>query len=942
MLTQDSTVNSFALPPGGKTSRAGRARRKPDEAERWALRLLSEQNAIPIYQLAGMLGVYRSDMERFVGEFLQAGWVEARRFITGDDVWVWLTPRGGKLSGTGFKSRPVNYWNLAHWRAINEVRLQIEGSGEALRWICERQLRRDRGGTARGYLPDAVVEIGGQRHAIEVELSEKPAAELREKILVNEQSYHAVVYFTSESVYGLFERLGLMDEEAYPQLKVHRIETEERSLSNPEWRIEGDPSPRSRRFPKIEDLKLSKREVDTLDLLADQGLIPMDQLRRFLDLDAEECELLISSFVRNGLVQRAKPLVDEPNWVWLTGRGVKMSTRDLGVPSPRLGGLEFARAINEVRIQVTKGEEGSMVEWISGRKLHKMREHAGAAPHGAVKIGPEMHAVEVFLTAPERTVLVNRLAQRLGEFDAVAWFYSRHAGTQLENLAKEFKPDRLEVRPLPNVNLPAAPGSLKRQTKRAREQVGNMSPLVWPHLTGDQPVVVYSAGREELPDGALKAIKVAARTGRRPQVLGVWIRRQGSWFYCVQTDIGVYGVLHWSKKWYAVEIDDLSRIAKVSSPHTAERVSVAEYQDEDERLEAELPLHNEVSDELWAELEPIFPGGPPRKCTDAWHSDRAVLCAGIYGLRKDISWERFPQELGYGSGSAIRLRMRSWAQSPGWDRFVEVLKQRLPDARRLNWTRFEATRHHTLPSRRGPKAVRELAEKQDELVIGDALWAELRPHVPERKVDRAGVRPIADRLILSAILFVLRTGINWNDLVPELGLGSSTAVRKRVLMWEQAGELETVIELLREKVPDGDQLDWSRVPSQGPKSRATVEEVRRHKEADGPLYEMDEEIWVELAPLLPKEQKRIRSKKGGGSRRALSDRALVSGAIFLVRFDIPWQHLPRELGYGSPTTVREYVLKWQKLDGWEAFVDALEEKLPDGHEHDWSKLRAKR
>jgi transposase/DNA-binding MarR family transcriptional regulator len=937
MLTQDKTDDSYALPPGGKLARAVRNRRKPDDAERWVLQLLSDQNAIPIYQLAGMLGVYRSDMERYVRDFLQAGWVESRRFITGDDVWVWLTRRGSKLSGTGFQSKPVNYWNLAHWRAINEVRMEVEASGEVLRWISERQLRREKGGSVRGYLPDAVVEIGGQRHAIEVELSEKPAADLREKILVNEQSYHAVVYFASESVCGLFDRLGLKDKEAHPGLRVHKIAADERSLSNPEWRIEGDPSPRSRRFPKIEDLKLSKGEVDALDVLADQGLVPMDQLRRLLDLDAEECELLVSSFVRNGLVQRAKPLVDEPNWVWLTTRGTKLSTRDLGVPSPRLGGLEFARAINEVRIQVTKGEAGSLVEWISGRKLHKMREHAGAAPHGAIKIGPEMHAVEVFLTPPEKTVLVNRLGQRLAEFDAVAWFYSRRAGTQLKNLAKEFKSELLEIRPLPNVNLPAAPGSLKRQPKRVREQVGNMSPLAWPHLVGREPVVMYSASVGELPDGARQAIKVAARTGQKPRVLKVWIRRQGSWFYCAETDIGVYGVLHWSEKWYAIEIDDLSCIAKVSSPHGPELANDSVYQDEDERREAELPLHGEVSDELWKELVAVFPGGPPRGCSETWISDRAVLCAGLYGLRNEIVWERFPRELGYGSGGAIRTRMRGWAQSPGWDRFLEVLKQNLPDARRLNWSRFEATRHHPLPSRRGAKAVRELAEQQDELVIGDALWAELKPRLPRRKVDRAGVRPISDRLVLSAILFVLRTGINWKELVPELGLGSSTAVRKRILMWEQAGELEGVVELLREKVPDGDQLEWARVPSQGSKSRATVEEVRRRKEADGPVYEMDDELWAELEPLFP------RGKESGkrDGRRVLSDRALLSGAIFLVRFDIPWQHLPRDLGYGSPTTVREYILKWQKLEGWEAFVDALEEKLPDGRKHDWSRLRVK-
>ena len=55
----------------------------------------------------------------------------------------------------------------ARWRgsrAVNEVRLHITRRAPEARWICGRSVVREQGG--RGRRPNAVVEIGGERHAI--------------------------------------------------------------------------------------------------------------------------------------------------------------------------------------------------------------------------------------------------------------------------------------------------------------------------------------------------------------------------------------------------------------------------------------------------------------------------------------------------------------------------------------------------------------------------------------------------------------------------------------------------------------------------------------------------------------------------------------------------------------------------------------------------------
>ena len=57
---------------------------------------------------------------------------------------------------------------MARMRAVNEVRLHIARRAPEARWICGRSVVREQG--TRGYRPNAVVEIGAERHAILVHL----------------------------------------------------------------------------------------------------------------------------------------------------------------------------------------------------------------------------------------------------------------------------------------------------------------------------------------------------------------------------------------------------------------------------------------------------------------------------------------------------------------------------------------------------------------------------------------------------------------------------------------------------------------------------------------------------------------------------------------------------------------------------------------------------
>ena len=75
-------------------------------------------------------------------------------------------------------------------------------------------------------------------------------------------------------------------------------------------------------------------------------------------------------------------------------------------------------------------------------------------------------------------------------------------------------------------------------------------------------------------------------------------------------------------------------------------------------------------------------------------------------------------------------------------------------------------------------------------LVTDALWARLQPLLPPpppRRFRFPGRKPLDDRKILTGILFVLKTGIAWDDLPAELGCGCGKTCRHYLRVWHAAG-----------------------------------------------------------------------------------------------------------------------------------------------------------
>ena len=95
---------------------------------------------------------------------------------------------------------------------------------------------------------------------------------------------------------------------------------------------------------------------------------------------------------------------------------------------------------------------------------------------------------------------------------------------------------------------------------------------------------------------------------------------------------------------------------------------------------------------------------------------------------------------------------------------------------------------------------------------------------------------------------------------------------------------------------------------------------------------VSDELWALVAPLLPSEP-----PKPKGGRPRVSDRAALTGIIFVLKSGIPWEMLPQELGCGSGVTCWRRLRDWQEAGVWERLHRELLDRLGDAGQIDWSR-----
>ena len=113
-------------------------------------------------------------------------------------------------------------------------------------------------------------------------------------------------------------------------------------------------------------------------------------------------------------------------------------------------------------------------------------------------------------------------------------------------------------------------------------------------------------------------------------------------------------------------------------------------------------------------------------------------------------------------------------------------------------------------------------------LITDEFWARVEPLLPKRPPRPKGGRPpLDDRLALTGILFVLKTGIPWEALPQEMGCGSGMSCWRRLRDWQEAGVWDRIHRLLLDELRKADRIDLSRAVVDSSSVRAVFGGPRR-------------------------------------------------------------------------------------------------------------------
>src|SRR3990172_5611253 len=109
-----------------------------------------------------------------------------------------------------------------------------------------------------------------------------------------------------------------------------------------------------------------------------------------------------------------------------------------------------------------------------------------------------------------------------------------------------------------------------------------------------------------------------------------------------------------------------------------------------------------------------------------------------------------------------------------------------------------------------------LVTKNDKWKISDEVWEKMKPLIPPGKKHRLGCHNprVPDRDAMNAILFVLRTGCQWNAL-DATGICSCSSAYRRFREWEQT---DVFLELWRQGLIAYDELrgiEWEWLAADG-------------------------------------------------------------------------------------------------------------------------------
>ena len=157
------------------------------------------------------------------------------------------------------------------------------------------------------------------------------------------------------------------------------------------------------------------------------------------------------------------------------------------------------------------------------------------------------------------------------------------------------------------------------------------------------------------------------------------------------------------------------------------------------------------------------------------------------------------------------------------------------------------------------------------LIVTDDLWELVESLIPRHEPSpKGGRKPVDDRVCLTGILFVLKTGIAWEDFPQEMGCCGMT-LWNRLHDWMKAGVWAELHALLLSKLHQAGAIDWSRATADSGSVRAVRGGKKNRAQSRGSCQKGHQ------APRADRRQGHAAGRDGDGGQSPRLDAAVGAG-----------------------------------------------------------------
>jgi|GEM_PF-6712115 len=195
---------------------------EPTVREAEALRLISEEGSVSPAHLGLLM-----DFDASTGPGLIEDLLDARALRTGygngiDDGWVWCNYRGERVANLGLYPLrgDLRASRFMERDAVTSLRLRLRDRLPAGNWVSRRVLHR--GNTRKAGLPVGLVDIEGQRRAVELMTGRWCRERIVKRIETHRHRYSGAIVACSHHLYPFMR--ALTTEQKWTDVDVERLD----------------------------------------------------------------------------------------------------------------------------------------------------------------------------------------------------------------------------------------------------------------------------------------------------------------------------------------------------------------------------------------------------------------------------------------------------------------------------------------------------------------------------------------------------------------------------------------------------------------------------------------------------------------------------------------------------------------------------------------------